>query len=386
MAVTFSPAHAVTKGPAHHFFGYYGICPWSASQQHLICLESSFHDRPPEADDTATVGMVDMHTGSWIPLAVTSAWNLQQGTMLHWMPTAPDSEIIFNDREGKALVSRVLNVHTGEKRTLPRPVSAVSHSGSIAASLNYARMFRCRRVVGYAGGDDPTEGILHPEEDGLSILDLETGDSKLIVSMSEVYREFGHPPEMQDHPVWFNHVCFNPADTRLFFLARFRSSPDAGLNSAMFTVGSDGSDLRKVIEYGQGVSHFEWRNNMEILVTMNLPGQEGKGKGFILFTDGRDDHHVPGEDLLMDGHPCFSPDGRWLLSDRGPRDNMQLLRLYDMQTGELTALGEYYSDPQFRGDIRCDLHPRWNRTGTAVCFDSVHGDARQVYVIDLDLS
>ena len=218
-----------------------------------------------------------------------------------------------------------------------------------------------------------------------NILDLETGDSNLIVSMARIYGEFDPPPEMRDHPIWFNHVCFNPGDTRLFFLARFRPSPDAPLNSAMFTVGADGADLRKVVDYGQGVSHFEWRNDVEILVTMDLPGGADRGKGFVLFTDGKDDHHALGEDLLADGHPCFSPDGRWLLSDRGPRHNRQLLRLYDMQTGELTVLGEYDSDPRFRGDIRCDLHPRWNRTGDAVCFDSVHEGTRQVYVIDLEI-
>jgi len=31
-----------TKGPKHHFFGYYGICPWNKSGKYLVCLESDF--------------------------------------------------------------------------------------------------------------------------------------------------------------------------------------------------------------------------------------------------------------------------------------------------------------------------------------------------------
>ena len=51
-------AVSVTHGPKHHFFGYYGICPWNASGTHLLCLESDFHDRLPTAADQATVGLV----------------------------------------------------------------------------------------------------------------------------------------------------------------------------------------------------------------------------------------------------------------------------------------------------------------------------------------
>ena len=46
-------------------------------------------------------------------------------------------------------------------------------------------------------------------------------------------------------------------------------------------------------------------------------------------------------------------------------------------------IGEFYTMPELAGEIRCDLHPRWNRDGTKVCFDSTHEGERQVYVIDV---
>ncbi len=44
---------------------------------------------------------------------------------------------------------------------------------------------------------------------------------------------------------------------------------------------------------------------------------------------------------------------------------------------------DFHERPHVRGDWRCDLHPRWNRSGTQVSFDSVHTGDRQVYVVDL---
>jgi len=45
-------------------------------------------------------------------------------------------------------------------------------------------------------------------------------------------------------------------------------------------------------------------------------------------------------------------------------------------------LGRYYSPPELTGPIRCDLHPRFNRDGTAICFDSAHEGTRQLYTLD----
>lgn len=388
MPVHASTAVALTPTDAHHFFGYYSICPWSADGTKLICLESTFHDHPPEAGEVATVGYVDTSTGAWTPLSETLAWNLQQGTMLHWLPTRPDTHIVHNDLDGSHLVSRLINVHTGDReRTYDRPIAAMSHKGDVACNLNYARMFRRRRVVGYAGADDPTEGVLAPEDDGLFLMDLETGTSRLIVPMSVIISDFDHPDEMAEQPIWFNHVGFSPDDTRIFFLARYCEGGHGGpLNSAMFTVAQDGSDLRKVVEYDQRMSHFEWKNNTEIVVTIEW---EDLGRAFVIFSDGENDHRLLDPKLVEDGHMTYSPDRRWLLSDIGPRDNPKsesTLRLWDSETAELHILGTYHNPEPFRGDIRCDLHPRWNHDGTQISFDSIHEGTRQVYVMDLNLS
>jgi len=103
-AETYPAARAVTTGPHHHFFGYYDKYPWDATGQYLLGLETTFIDRPPGPDDSAVIGLIDLKDASrWHPLCETRAWNWQQGTMLHWLPTAPDREIIYNDRGSELL-------------------------------------------------------------------------------------------------------------------------------------------------------------------------------------------------------------------------------------------------------------------------------------------
>lgn len=60
--------------------------------------------------------------------------------------------------------------------------------------------------------------------------------------------------------------------------------------------------------------------------------------------------------------------------------------LYDLRKKKgitLAVLGSGYNPGVINGDIRCDLHPRWNRNGTAISFDSIHENHRHVYWMDL---
>src|SRR3954471_15368975 len=82
------PARAVTKGPKHHFFGYYDKTPWDKAGRYLLANEIDFVLRQPKADEALTVGMVDLKDGErFIELGKTVAWCWQQGTMLQWLGT-----------------------------------------------------------------------------------------------------------------------------------------------------------------------------------------------------------------------------------------------------------------------------------------------------------
>jgi len=369
----------VTSGPKHHFFGYYDKSPWDSTGRYMLGMEVGFVDRPPTPEDEVVIGLIDLNEGArWNPIAKTKAWCWQQGCMLQWMPSAPE-EIIYNDREGGRFVSRVLDVRTGRSRILPLPIYALSPDGSYALTLNFSRVARTRPGYGYVGVPDPHEGEPAPEGDGIWWMDMRTGEHKLIISLAEV-ASLGHDPTMDDTEHWFNHIQVNTDGTRFLFLHRWKR-PDGGWWTRMFTARPDGSELYCVADHGM-VSHFDWRDQSHILAWAT---QRDVGDRFFLFEDLTGRREVVGEGVLtQDGHCSYSPDRRWILTDTDPdHDSMRHLLLFRPEDGKLLEVGKFFSPPELRGEIRCDLHPRWSRDGREVCIDSAHEGHRQMYVVEV---
>ena len=47
-------------------------------------------------------------------------------------------------------------------------------------------------------------------------------------------------------------------------------------------------------------------------------------------------------------------------------------------------LGRFHTPAEYKGEWRCDLHPRLSPDGRRVVVDSVHaGDGRQMYLLDI---
>jgi len=368
---------AVTSGPKEHFFAsYYGINSWDKSQRYATVLQTDIKFRLPTEEDPATLGLVDMESSEFIPLTETRAWNFQQGCMAHWLGTSPDSLIIYNDiRDGK-FVSIIMNVHTKEEiKLIPYPVSAVSPNGKEAVSINFARLRLTRPDYGYGGpGQDAQENIAFPEDDGLFLVDLETGEAKLLISIARA-RDLV-PTEPKVELEYFNHTLFSRDGSKIFWLARARPVR----NTTALTVNRDGTDLRRCFPDDRGGSHFDWLNGDQLMITCD----RRKEYGHVLFTVGKDDFKRLGKGLLdYDGHGTFSPDEKWMVTDTYPSSYLheQKLFLMDMKTEAVISLGRFIEPPEFRGHWRCDLHPRWSSNGDMIGLNSTFSGSRQVYVI-----
>jgi hypothetical protein len=325
------------------------------------------------------VGVVELATGDFHRLAETRAFNLQQGCMLHWLPAEPDRKLTYNERQGDRHVAVVLDIHTGDKRVLPRPIAGISPDGKTAASLNYARLKSLRPVVGYAGLPDVYRDQTHPADDGIYTMDLETGEAQIAVSYQAVYEFLGRQPIMDERKIWFNHVVFNTDGTRFCFVVRY-NLPDIEIkHTTLLSADVDGGNLRCLTDYG--ASHFTWRSPTEIVGWVTMA--EGAHHYRINDRTGAYEILYP-EELDRNGHMSFAWDGRWMLSDTSPdEDSLRDVYLWDMEEEQKITLGRFLSPEPFRGEIRCDPHPRWSRDGRQICFDSVHEGSRQVYVIDV---
>jgi Tol biopolymer transport system component len=93
-----------------------------------------------------------------------------------------------------------------------------------------------------------------------------------------------------------------------------------------------------------------------------------------------EEHAIDPAVFLSDGHCSYSPDGQFILYDSYPdKDRYQTLFYYDRETQQSIDLGKLYSYDKDNIDIRCDLHPRWNRAGNAISLDSNYEGTRHIY-------
>ena len=107
-----------------------------------------------------------------------------------------------------------------------------------------------------------------------------------------------------------------------------------------------------------------------------------------LVTDRASEYELVQPDYFtFDGHCSYPPDKQFILYDSYPdADGYRKLMLYDIRTRKGLLLADLFSGKDDRlpsGDIRCDLHPRWNRDGSAISFDSTHEGHRHVYTMDM---
>ena len=375
----------LTDGPEDHFYAsYFGINSWSKSERYATVLQTTLKDTLPAGKIPATLGMVDMETREFIPLAETRAWNFQEGCMAHWLGWSPDSVIIYNDiREGRT-VSVILNVHTREEiRVLPYPVSAVSPDGEYAISINFSRISITRPDYGYGlEGQDTRTDEMYPADDGLFLCNLRTGESKLLVAVRDVLDEI---PEIKDPAglEYFCHTLFSRDGSKVSWFAR--AIPER--NTTAFTVDVKTGKFTRSFPDGWDGSHYDWLDGDRLMMTAKYDAKE---YSHVLFTVGQQDYTRLGGGMFdYDGHATFSPDGKWMITDSYPSPALyeQRLALLDMESGAILPLGRFVHDQSYETYqrwTRCDLHCRWSPSGKLIGFNSTHEGSRQAYFLKVD--
>jgi hypothetical protein len=348
-------------------------------------MEAGFENRTPQPDDVITVGMIDLADGDkWTPFGESRAWCWQQGCMLQWLPGSK-TEVIWNDREGDHFVSRILDVKSGKKRTLPGPIYALSPDARWAVSPDFRRLHDWRPGYGYAGVQDPNASVQVPKDAGIWRMDLKSGKTSLIIPFSDAAARPYRRGSWEGASHWFNHLLFSPDGSRFSFLHRWgKRRPDGSVpfTTRMFTARPDGSDLYELDPNGD-TSHYIWRDPSTILAWAFHPS---KGNKFYLFRDKTDQVEVVGPDVMtVNGHCTYLPGNRWILNDTYPdKERLQHPYLYEVASARRVPLGHFPSPPQYTGEWRCDLHPRFSPDGKKVVIDSTHGGSgRQMWLIDI---
>jgi hypothetical protein len=368
-----------------YFFGFHDKCPFSADNARLAAGHFDIPLRMPTREDPLQVGYFDGDNWeTFHPIAETRSWNWHQGCQLQWRGAR--GEIVFNDFINGRSGARIVDVDTGADRAIGQGISTVSPDGRWAAGYTFGRVERCMPGYGYPGADGP--GLDHPapDDDGLYAVDLESGEATRVVTIAQVAAI--EPEATMDGATHFvSHAIISPDGARVVFLHRWTRGHVRRRWSRMYTCDRDGGNLFR-FPTREMVSHLGWRDPNHVLAWCRLP--DGTDS-YVLFTDGDDATYerVGAGHFNSDGHPSYRPGGRWIVTDTYPDAfRRNTLIVFDTETGRRYDLARLKAPKRFATidpyeHWQCDLHPRWDRSGRVVCFDSTFQGERALCTIDL---
>jgi hypothetical protein len=361
------------------FFGFHDKCPWSVDDKCLLAHRVTAPFRMPRPDDEIEVGFFSgekfleyTRTGS------TRAWNWHMGAMLQWV--GHSDRMLYNDFDGQRLLARIVDQDGRPAGELPAPVAALSSDGAKALSYDFPRLQNTPHKYGYANGTNPEADQLVPSSHGIHIMDVNSGTMQLLFSVADI-RAIQPEPSMEGSFHYFSHCQFAPSGGRFAFYHRWRLDNEK-VFTRLISSDLDGNHLHVFPTSGM-VSHYGWRGDTHVLAYAKV---QPHGDGYYLFEDRSGGIQPVGRELFTsDGHPSFAPDHRRFITDTYPdRYRVRLLVLYDMERDKRYVLSRIYSPPAYRDGLRCDLHPRWSRGGTMICFDSAHTGERTLCTVNLE--
>ncbi len=361
------------------FFGYYDKSPWNADGRYMLGVRVKDASREAAPKEPCEILLFDTENNySYKVIAVSHTWNVQQGCMLQWMGPDFKDKVLYNDFIGGKYVSVVMDIYSGERKTYGVPVYAVDSQGRYALSLDFSRLHRMRPGYGYSNLPDKSSGQLCPDSVCISRLDLSTGEIQPLLEYTDLVK-IAPRKEMKGAEHKVNHIMVNPSGTRFMVLHRWIKNGKK--YTRLITMNMDASEPYVLCDDDM-VSHCFWKNDTEILAWAR---KRETGDAYYLLKDRTRNYEMKWRECLQtDGHPSYSPNGRFVVTDCYPnRIRMASVFLNDTCSDKTYTLAKVFSPFKYDNDTRCDLHPRWNREGTEICIDSVHEGYRGMYVIPL---
>lgn len=359
-----------------YFFGYYDKSPWDASDRFILCMRAKDTYSHVAPQEPAEILLFDTkNNNSYIVLGKTHAWNIQQGCMLQWLGPDYNEKIIYNDFRNGKYCSVILNIKTGDEKIISMPIYCVSPDGKHALTLDFSRLHRLRPGYGYSNLPDITDSENCPDSPCIWKIDLEEGHIQPILKYTDLIN-FETRNEMINAIHKVNHIMINPRGNRFMFLHRWINGSKR--YTRLVTANLDGTDLYNLSDDNM-TSHCWWRNEHEILAFAN---KNEMGQGYYLMKDRSKSYKRLWPSLNRDGHPSYSPDGTMVVTDTYP-DRKRIQSIYLIKNSEIKNIAKVFAPFKYDNEVRCDLHPRWNRLGTKICFDSTFDGKRGLYIIDI---
>jgi len=387
----------ITSGSKHHFFGYIGQCrtiPWNASNRYILGMEMDRIDRLPKPEEAATIFIIDtQNDNKIIRLDKTHAWNPQQGSMFYWNPLEPETQFFFNDRDiktGKVFtviydIEKKKRVREFRYEDTPIGNGGVAADGSAWLGINYGRLARLRLVTGYPEALDWSKDEIAPKNDGIFIVDIKTGEKRLLVSYRQLEEKLKESkPDLNHTGLFINHTLWNRDANQVYFFVRggwSKTMKNKGPRvNTPCSINADGTGLTLHKQFVGG--HPEWAEGNVIIGSAKVKDEE-KVQQVLYNIDSKKIVGQLGNSEMFpkpEGDVSLSPDGNWFVNGYGKSDK-NFYAIYRRSDGAFIRSEGIYKGA-YSGDIRIDPAPRWNRTNDAILVPGISKNGtRQMFVI-----
>lgn len=363
-------ANAVPDNTAELFFGYYDKTPWSEDMSKFVCHRIKDNSK-------VEIVVIDCKKLETTVIGDSITWSSQQGTMVQWLD---NEHIIFNDLVEDKLTAKIVDLTGKIEQVIYFPIQTLHPNKQEALSLNYKRLDRLRPEYGYAVAANNFHSNSPLKEDGIWQVNLDSGKGDLVISL-ETLTAYQPRPEMTNAEHKVNHIMYSSQGTKFVFMHRWLGNQ--GKFSRLYVANKDGSDLKLLLD-DRMVSHYSWRDEENLLAWARTEENGDRYYSINIITGNKE---VIGQgilDVYGDGHPSFSPNKCWILTDTYPdKSRKQHLLLYEVATKKLIEVGSFLAPLKYSNAQRCDLHPRWSPDGNMISIDSTYEGKRNTYIIDV---
>jgi hypothetical protein len=401
-----------------YFFGYYNYSPISKDGTKMLAHKIFFEGRMPSKDDEVEIGYFNLETQKWHKISESRAFNWQQGAMLQWLGPDYNDKFIYNDVEQNKFISKIVDIKNNSSRTIPYAIYGIDSKGTFSISLNFERCY-WTRAYSYASIRNKNWDQNVPSNDGIFKIDLSTGEAKRIISIQKI---LDLSKENDQKPHWFEHIMLNPKGDRFSFYHRFGNNSD--FSTRVYTADINGCNVwEHPYSRGDQYSHLGWQDDKSyVLYTKPMSTRESSYKKFeesnnrnkflvslyrkyvkpvipmrlskivmnsnsyysLTIDQNEIIEEINPKVLNQDGHPSFSKNGRYMLTDTyEDESSFRYLLLYDTFLKKVIELGSFFSTYNSCG-WRADLHPRFSFNENYIIIDSTHNGYHQVIVFEID--
>lgn len=359
----------ITDEKSDYVGGYYDVSPFSADGDKYLMLKLI-------GDNSADVILYSISQQTSRVINRTNAVNRQQGARLRWVYGSSE-DYYFNDYIDDNYICVKANINSVEKKIVGPAFYDISDLQNLGVSLNFSRLGELRAGYGYRSKRYIKPHVEELYNEGIDIYKLDTQEVFRPVTYKKLIALSGWNPLYIDR-FYINHICLSPSGTRFTFFWIDAMESDSNLK-AMLVVYDIRYGTMKLLEAQLRVSHYAWKNDNEILVTVL---DDRHQCSYVIYNvNTGEKKNILIEDLDVDGHPSWIDDRQFITDTYPDRQGYQTLYVVNSATGKKRVLVRMYHTCRCIGEKRCDMHPRVSIDKMQISFDGNIRGIRNVYLI-----